>query len=81
MVKIQNLYTKKSSKKAKGNIKGWTSDLSRLPHVRHEKFHEYLVIGKSFSNEPKGDLKHKVNGHQLFKEGFVKKIRIKDCRV
>ena len=53
------------------NIKEWTSDLSRLPPVSHEKIHEYLVIGKCFGNEPKGALKHKINGYQLFKEGFV----------
>ena len=60
------------------NIKEWTSDLSKLPPVSHEKIHEYLAIGKSFGNEPKGALKHKINGYQLFKEGFVKKIRVKD---
>ena len=26
------------------NIKGWTSDLSKLPPVIHEKIHEYLII-------------------------------------
>ena len=37
-----------------------------------------LVIDKSFGNEPKGVLKHKINGYQLFKERFVKKITVKD---
>ena len=44
------------------NIKEWTSDLSRLPPVSHEKIYEYLAVGKSFGNEPKRALKHKVNG-------------------
>ena len=35
------------------SIKEWTSDLCRLPPVGHDKIHEYLVIGKSFGNEPK----------------------------
>ena len=60
------------------NIKEWTSDLFRLPPVSHDKIHEYLAIGKSFGNEPKGALKHKINGYQFFKKGFVKKIRVKD---
>ena len=48
------------------------NDLSRFPPVSHEKIHEYMVIGKSFSNEPaKGALKHNINGYHLFKEGFV----------
>ena len=63
------------------SIKEWTSDLCRLPHVGHDKIHEYLVIGKSFGNEPKWALKHKINGCQFFKEGFVKKISVKDCHV
>ena len=54
------------------SIKEWTSDLFRLPPVSHGKIHEYLVIGKSFGNEPKGALKHKINGYQFFEEGFVK---------
>ena len=52
--------------------------MSRLRHVIHDKIHEYLVIGKNFCNEPKSALKHKIDGYQLFKEGFVKKIRLKD---
>ena len=60
------------------SIKEWTSDLFRLPPVSHDKIHEYLAIGKSFGNEPKGALKHKINGYQFFKKGFVKKIRVKD---
>ena len=60
------------------NIREWISDLSRLPPVSHDKIHEYLVIGKSFGNELKGVLKHKINGCQLFKEGFVEKIRVKN---
>ena len=60
------------------NIKEWTSDSSRLPPVSHDKIHVYLVIGKSFGNELEGALKHKINGYQLFKEGFLKKIRVKD---
>ena len=42
------------------------------------RIHEYLVIGKSFGNEPKRALKHKINGYQLFKKGLVKdEIRVK----
>ena len=55
VVEVQNLHTKKS----------WISDLSRLPPVRHDKIHEYLIIGKSFGNEPKEAFKHKINGYQL----------------
>ena len=36
---------------------------------------KYLVKGKSFRNEPKEAIKHKI---KLFKERFVKKIRVKD---
>ena len=36
---------------------------------------KYLVKGKSFGDEPKEAIKHKI---KLFKERFVKKIRVKD---
>ena len=55
-----------------------TSDLFRLPPVSLDNIHEYLVIDNSLGSEPKGVLKHKINGYQLFKEGFVNKIRVKD---
>ena len=56
-----------------------TNDLFRLPPVSLDNIYEYfLVIYSSLGSEPKGVLKHKVNGYQLFKEGFVNKIRIKD---
>lgn len=52
--------------------------MSRLLPVAHEKIHNYLLIGKSLGNEPKGALKHKVNGYQLFKKRFGKdEIRVK----
>ena len=66
------------------NSKEWISDFSRLSPIRHEKIHEYLVIGKSFGNGPKGALKHKINSNHIFKEGFVKKITVKNnimCRI
>ena len=60
------------------NIKEWTSDLSRLPPVSHEKIPKYVIIGKSFGNKPKGPLKYKIKSYKLFKEGFVKIVRVKD---
>ena len=37
------------------------------------EIHKYLVFG----NEPKGAMRHKINGYQSFKVGIVKKVRIK----
>ena len=52
--------------------KEWINDLSRLLPVTHEKIYKHLVIGKSFGNETKRPLKHKINDYQLFKKGLVK---------
>ena len=46
--------------------------MSKLLPVTHEKIYKYLVIGKSFGNETKRALKHKINDYQLFKKGLVK---------
>ena len=49
----------------------------RLSTISLDNIHEYLVVDKSLSNEPEGVLKRKINGYQIFKEGFGKKIRVK----
>ena len=58
-------------------INDWTSDLTDLPAISHERIHKYLVLGKSFDNQPRGAGNHKILGYQLFKESYVQKIRIK----
>ena len=57
----------------------WSINLSNLPDITQGKIYEYLVLGKNFDNAAlRGAVKHKVNGYQLFKEGFVKKMKVKD---
>ena len=79
VLKVQNLqvYTKKSSKKKKEILKKSFRKILKNGAVICLDY-LLLVIGKSFGNEPKGVLKHKINGYQLFKERFVKKITVKD---
>jgi len=60
------------------SIADWTTNLVNLPGITQERIHICLVVGKSFDNQPRGALKHKINGYQLFKDGYVKKLRVKD---
>ena len=55
----------------------WASDLTELPSITQESIHKYMVVGNSFDDTPKGAIKHKIMGYQLFKENYVKKVRVK----
>ena len=56
----------------------WTRDLSLLPPVSHDLLYSYLVEGTiSVDNRRRGAIKHKILGYQLYKENFVKKLRVK----
>ena len=58
-------------------IKVWSSSLEHLPPLTHEKIHSYMVLGESFDSKERGAVKHKISGYQLFKDGYVKKVRVK----
>ena len=49
----------------------WTKDLTGIPNITHEFLNTY------FTAEATNALKHKTLGYQLFKDGYVKKMRIK----
>ena len=56
-------------------IHTWTTELKALPNITNEKIYEYLVSEKT-NNFSKGAVKHKVAGYQLFKEGYVKGVKV-----
>ena len=39
--------------------------------------YRYLVVENGPDNRPRGATKHKILGYQLFKENYVKKVRVK----
>ena len=49
----------------------WTKDLTGIPNITHE------FLNTCFTAEATNALKHKTLGYQLFKDGYVKKMRIK----
>lgn len=59
------------------DISQWSTDLAAMPSITQEKIHQYLVLGNSCDSKPKGATKHKILGYQLFKESYVKKVRVK----
>jgi len=55
----------------------WTIDLSKLPDISHKHIHNYLVVDQSFDNKSRGANKHKIKGYQLYKENYVKMVKVK----
>ena len=59
-------------------ITSWSRDISLLPPISHKLLNEYMIDGTiDIDKRARGADKHKVIGYQLFKEGYVKKIRVK----
>ena len=59
-------------------IKVLLRDISLLPAVSHKLMKDYLIDGTiDLDKRSRGADKHKVMGYQLFKENYVKKVRVK----
>ena len=59
-------------------ITSWSRDLSLLPPISHKRMKDYLIDGTiNIDKRSRGADKHKVMGYQLFKENYVKKVRVK----
>ena len=50
--------------------KGWTRDLSNLPDISHKLIETYFCADNTAA------YKHKREGYQLFKDGYVKQVRV-----
>lgn len=59
------------------DVTTWTADLTGMPFLTQEDIDKYFVIGNSLDNKPRGAMKHKILGYQLFKEEYVKTIKVK----
>ena len=60
-------------------ITSWSKDLSNLPPISHSSLYKYLVEGiVNVDERSRGAMKHKIQGYQLFKEHYVKKVSVKD---
>ena len=60
------------------NITDWSKDLSELPPIRQSFIKDYLVDETiSVDNYGKGANKHKINGYKLFKDNYVKDVKVK----
>ena len=59
-------------------IQTWTRDLTELPNISHNHVKNYLLHETvDIDNRARGASKHKTLGYQLFKENYVKSIRVK----
>ena len=54
-----------------------STSLEHLPPLTRETIHSYTVLGDNFDSKERGDVKHKISGYQLFKDGYVKKVIVK----
>lgn len=59
-------------------ITSWTKDLDLLPQLSHKLINDYFVHNTiDIDKRSRGANKHKVLGYQLFKENYVKDIKVK----
>lgn len=59
------------------NITEWTTDLTDMPDLSFQKIHDYFVNAISNDGQKREAMKHKTSGYQLFKDGYVKKVKVK----
>ena len=60
------------------NITDWSKDLSELPPIRQSFIKDYLVDETiSVDNYGKGANKHKISSYKLFKDNYVKDVKVK----
>ena len=59
------------------NITEWTTDLTDMPDLSFQKIHDYFVNVISNDGQKREAMKHKTSGYQLFKDGYVKKVKVK----
>ena len=67
-------FNKNIKAEVHNSVKGWTKDLSFLPNILHKHIHDYLIDGLGPNNRPRGARKHQIQGYQLFKEHYMKKV-------
>ena len=60
-----------SSSVVDNSLRYWTKGLTVIPNITHEFLNTY------FTAEATNALKHKTLGYQLFKDGYVKNMRVK----
>ena len=71
-------YEQNEEQTIKETITSWPTDISLLPSICHSKIKNYMIDGTiSLDNRSRGAYKHKIQGYQLFKESYVKKVRVK----
>lgn len=57
-------------------VSDWTIDLTEMPAITMDAIQKYFVTDLDGDGKPRNAGKHKINGYQLFKDGYVKKIRV-----
>ena len=59
------------------DINKWTTDLSEMPTVTLKGIHKYFITDLDEDERPRGAEKHNISGYQLFKDGYVMKVKVK----
>ena len=52
-------------------------DINKWPTVTLKGIHKYFITGLDEDERPRGAEKHKISGYHLFKDGYVKKVKVK----
>ena len=75
-VRVQDL-NEIQSKAIHDTVVLWRNDLTDMPLITQGKIFEYLVAGENFYNQPIGVIKHNILCDLLFKEGYLRNVRVK----
>ena len=70
-------FSKDEKENLHKDISTWTTELRHLPTISHKQIHKYFVSYKDEDRLERGATKHKIAGYQLFKEGYVKGMKVK----
>ena len=52
----------------------WTKHFEDFPSCTYDFLEKHVIHDASFDDEPKGAVRHKKLGYQLFKAGYVRGV-------